>query len=236
MKWMIVMLVMLVVVFSLIIFAGEEKIPPSEELKTPEAKLSYAIGMDIGTYLKNLPTKVDLPVMIQGVEDSFKGKELLLTPEQAQAIQDEFRKKMEAEQVQKQRESVEKNRKEGSMFLEENKKKKGVVTTASGLQYTVLTEGTGSKPKTTDVVCVNYRGTLIGGTEFDSSYKRGQPATFPLNRVIPGWTEALQLMPVGSKYRLFIPSNLAYGERGSGKLIGPNSTLIFEVELLEIQK
>jgi FKBP-type peptidyl-prolyl cis-trans isomerase len=124
----------------------------------------------------------------------------------------------------------------GQAFLKENAKKPGVVVTASGLQYLVLTKGDGPKPAATDRVTVNYRGTLINGTEFDSSYKRGQPATFPLNRVIPGWTEGVQLMPVGSKYRFFIPPELAYGKRGAGGLIGPDATLVFEVELLGIEK
>jgi FKBP-type peptidyl-prolyl cis-trans isomerase FklB len=140
-----------------------------------------------------------------------------------------FEKDME----QKQKEAGEKNKTEGTKFLEENKKKEGVKTTASGLQYKVLKEGNGAQPKATDTVTVNYRGTLINGTEFDSSYKRGQPATFPVNGVIKGWTEALQLMKVGSKYQLFIPSNLAYGERAVSPDLAANSTLIFEVELMD---
>ena len=136
---------------------------------------------------------------------------------------------------QKQKELGEKNKTEGTKYLEENKKKAGVKTTASGLQYKVVKDGTGAQPKATDMVTVNYRGTLIDGTEFDSSYKRGQPATFPVNGVIKGWTEALQLMKQGSKYQLFIPSTLAYGERAMGPDIGPNSTLIFEVELQDVK-
>jgi FKBP-type peptidyl-prolyl cis-trans isomerase FklB len=134
---------------------------------------------------------------------------------------------------QKQKQVGDQNKTEGTKFLEDNKKKDGVKTTASGLQYKVLKEGTGAQPKKTDTVTVNYRGTLLSGTEFDSSYKRGQPASFPVNGVIPGWTEALQLMKVGSKYQLFVPSSLAYGERAVGPDIGANSTLIFEVELLD---
>jgi len=143
----------------------------------------------------------------------------------------QFEKDME----QKQKATGEKNKTDGAKFLEENKKKEGVKTTASGLQYKVVKEGTGPQPKATDMVTVNYRGTLIDGTEFDSSYKRGQPATFPLNGVIKGWTEAVQLMKVGSKYQLFVPSNLAYGERSVGPDIAPNATLIFEVELLDVK-
>jgi FKBP-type peptidyl-prolyl cis-trans isomerase len=143
----------------------------------------------------------------------------------------QFEKDME----QKQKAAGEKNKTDGAKFLEENKKKEGVKATASGLQYKVLKEGTGSQPKSTDMVTVNYRGTLIDGTEFDSSYKRGQPATFPLNGVIKGWTEGLQLMKQGSKYQFFVPSNLAYGERSVGPDIAANATLIFEVELLEVK-
>jgi len=136
----------------------------------------------------------------------------------------------------KQQEVAKKNKKEGEVFLDENKKKEGVKTLASGLQYKVLKEGTGKKPKLNDAVTVNYRGTLIDGTEFDSSYRRGQPASFPVSGVIPGWTEALPLMGEGAKWQLFVPSNLAYGERGAGAMIGPNATLIFEIELISVQE
>lgn len=167
-------------------------------------------------------------VLAAGIKDAIAGKPQL-NPDQIKEVMTAFEKDME----QKQKEGGEKNKAEGAKFLEENKKKEGVKTTASGLQYKVLKEGNGAQPKKTDTVTVNYRGTLINGTEFDSSYKRGQPATFPINGVIPGWTEALQLMKVGSKYQLFIPSNLAYGERSVSPEIGANSTLIFEVELLD---
>ena len=147
-----------------------------------------------------------------------------------------FAMKMQKEQMQKMEALAKENKKQGEVFLAENKKKKNVTTTKSGLQYIVLRKGKGKKPKATEQVKVHYKGTLIDGTEFDSSYKRREPVTFPVNRVIPGWSEALQLMNVGSKYQLFIPSNLAYGERGGGPQIGPNATLIFEVELLSIEK
>ena len=146
-----------------------------------------------------------------------------------------FQKEMMEKQIAASKEAAEKNKAEGEKFLAENKTKDGVKTTASGLQYKVLKEGSGASPKETDTVVTNYRGTLIDGTEFDSSYKRNEPASFPVNRVIKGWTEALQLMKPGAKYQLFIPSSLAYGERGAGQLIGPNATLIFEVELLSIK-
>jgi len=209
---------------------------PIEELNTSDEKLSYAIGLEIGTTLKKLPAEIDFAVFIQAVEDGLKGKETLLTQQQAIEIKKEFGKKVQEDRARKTKGLAEKNLKEGEAFLAENKKKKGVITTESGLQYLVLQEGDGPKPKATDRVKVHYRGTLLDGTEFDSSYKRGQPVTFMLNRVIAGWTEGVQLMKVGSKYRLFIPSNLAYRERGAGPLIGPNSTLIFEVELLAIEK
>lgn len=236
MKKILIIIAVLVLPLSLLILADEEEKAPKEELETSSAKISYALGMEIGAYLKELPRDIDLTVFIRGLEDTFKGKELLLTQQQAKVITMEFRRETDAQHMRNGREGAEKNRKEGKMFLEDNKKKEGVVVTASGLQYAVLKQGDGPKPKVTDVVSVHYRGTLTDGKEFDSSHKRGKPASFPVNRVIPGWTEALQFMPVGSKYRLFIPSNLAYGERGSGQSIGPNATLIFEVELLAIQK
>ncbi len=205
------------------------------ELKTSCEELSYAFGTDIGMSLKHLETEIDLPAFFRGVEDSFNDRDLLLTQEKIAKLKEEFFKKQREEQTRKMKELGEKNRKEGEAFLAKNKKKKGVITTESGLQYMVLEKGDGPKPKATDTVSVNYRGTLIDGTEFDSSYKRGKPVTFPVKGVIAGWTEALLLMNVGSKYKLFIPPNLGYGERGPSRLIGPQATLIFEVELLGIE-
>jgi len=199
------------------------------ELKTENEKASYALGMDIGTQLRDVQSNIDFDAFVQGIRDTLEGKKTLLTPEQAMAIKTEFFQKMQAEKSQK-------NTSEGDLFLAENKKKPGIIITPSGLQYIILTAGKGPKPVATDKVVVHYSGTLIDGTEFDSSYKRGQPATFVLNQVIPGWTEAIQLMNVGAKYRFFIPSQLAYGERGAGPRIGPNATLIFEVELINIEK
>lgn len=231
-----VLLVITVLVLSSVACSGETPKKRIDELKTPDEKLSYAIGLEIGTSLKNLPTEIEFDIFVQAVEDALKGKEPLLTQQEAREIKMEFGKKVRAERAQKRKEAGEKNRKEGEAFLAENKKKEGVVTTESGLQYMVLHEGDGPKPKVTDRVKVHYRGTLIDGTEFDSSYKRGKPATFPLKGVVAGWTEALQLMKVGSKYRLFVPSELAYGKRGRGPKIEPNAVLIFELELLEIEK
>ena len=209
------------------------------ELKTSSEKLSYAVGMDIGGLLKQLKEDeedIDLDIFFQAVEDTLKEKETLLTPEQVDEVKKDFAERMKEERTLKTKTLAEKNLKEGERFFAENKKKKGVVTSESGLQYIVLSEGDGARPKASDKVKVHYKGALIDGTEFDSSYKRGEPTAFPVKGVIPGWTEALQLMKVGSKYRLFIPSNLAYGQRGAGPEIGPNATLIFEVELLSIEK
>jgi FKBP-type peptidyl-prolyl cis-trans isomerase FklB len=206
---------------------GQDKSP---QLKDTKDKVSYSIGMQIGFNLGRQKVDVNSDILAAGIKDAIAGKPQL-TPDQVKDIMAQFEKDMET----KQKELGEKNNPEGTKYLEENKKKAGVKTTASGLQYKVVKDGTGSQPKATDMVTVNYRGTLIDGTEFDSSYKRGQPATFPVNGVIKGWTEALQLMKQGSKYQLFIPSTLAYGERAMGPDIGPNSTLIFEVELQDVK-
>ncbi len=207
-----------------------------EELKTDSDKLSYMLGMDIGAFLKGIPRETDFDIFIRGIKDTYEGGETLLTEEEAIQIKQEFVKEMQMEATKKMNEISEKNKKDGEAFLAENKKKEEVVTTASGLQYIVLQKGTGASPKLDDKVTVHYSGTLIDGTEFDSSYKRGEPVTFPLNGVIKGWGEGLQLMKVGGKSRLFIPSQHAYGEKGAGQQIPPNSVLIFEVELLGIEE
>jgi len=204
---------------------GQEKSP---QLKDQKDKVSYSIGMNIGFNLSRQKVDINPDLLAAGIKDAIAGKPQL-TQDQVKDVMAQFEKDME----QKQKQAGEKNKTEGAKFLEENKKKSGVKTTASGLEYKPIKEGTGPQPKATDMVTVNYRGTLIDGTEFDSSYKRGQPATFPVNGVIKGWTEALQLMKVGSKYQLWIPSNLAYGERSITPEIGPNATLIFEVELMD---
>jgi FKBP-type peptidyl-prolyl cis-trans isomerase FklB len=204
---------------------GQDKSP---QLKDQKDKVSYSIGMNIGFNLSRQKVDINPDILAAGIKDAIAGKPQL-TSDQVKDVMAQFEKDME----QKQKQAGEKNKTEGAKFLEENKKKPGVKTTASGLEYKVEKEGTGAQPKATDMVTVNYRGTLIDGTEFDSSYKRGQPASFPVNGVIKGWTEALQLMKVGSKYQLWIPSSLAYGERSVSPEIGPNATLIFEVELLD---
>lgn len=206
------------------------------ELKTDNQKLSYALGLDLGAYFKNLGEDIDLEVLHQGVADAYKGNKPLLSAEDAAEIQQKFAQKQQEERLKKTVEMITNNKKAAEEFLKENAAKEGVKTTESGLQYLVLTEGEGPKPKEDDTVSVHYQGTLLDGTEFDSSYSRNEPAVFPLNRVIPGWTEALQLMPVGSKYRIFLPSDLAYGDRGAPPVIEPGSMLIFEVELLGIEE
>lgn len=210
--------------------------PAQPALKTQKEKISYAIGAQIGTDMKKQSLDIDPDLLTNGFKDGFRGSRLLLTDQELRETIASFQQQMAAKQVERMRALGEKNKLEGSAFLAENKKKEGVKVLPSGLQYKVIKEGTGKMPKAEDVVTVNYRGTLIDGTEFDSSYRRGQPATFPVKGVIKGWTEALQLMKVGSKWQLFIPSDLAYGEQGAGRMIGPNATLIFDVELVGIKE
>jgi FKBP-type peptidyl-prolyl cis-trans isomerase FklB len=204
-------------------------------LKTSKDKFSYALGMKMGQNLQKQSVPVDPAILARGLKDGLAGTKPLLTDEEAQAAIAEVQGQVRMQQQQKMEQAAVGNKKEGDAFLAANKAKDGVVTLPSGMQYKVLTPGTGPKPTANDTVICNYRGTLINGTEFDSSYKRGQPATFPVSGVIKGWTEALQLMPVGSKWQLFIPADLAYGDHGAGSDIAPGDTLIFEVELLSIE-
>jgi FKBP-type peptidyl-prolyl cis-trans isomerase len=205
-------------------------------MKTFKEKYSYMIGLDIGREFKQMNTEIDYNALLWGIQDVTKNRPPLLTPGALDSVKMEFSMMLQQAQAPMRKEMAEKNTKEGEAFLAENKKKPGVITTASGLQYTILKKGTGPKPKVTDKVKVHYRGTLLDGREFDSSYKRDQPAIFQLTGIIPAWTEALQLMNVGSRYKLFVPPKLAYGEHGAGQIIGPNAVLIFEVELLGIEK
>jgi FKBP-type peptidyl-prolyl cis-trans isomerase FklB len=206
-------------------------------LTTTKQKASYAIGMNWGTGLHRQGIDVDNAALIQGMKDALAGGKTLLTEDEARSALMQLQKEMQEKQQAKAAQEGEANKKEGEAFLAANKTKEGVVTLPSGLQYKILTPGTGPKPTASDSVVCNYKGTLINGSEFDSSYKRGEPATFPVTGVIKGWTEALQLMPVGSKWQLFIPPDLAYGPRGTpGGPIGPNATLIFEVELISIKE
>ncbi len=200
-----------------------------------EDKVSYSIGLDVGQSLQNLGDDIKLDLVIDGLQDGFKGNDPKLTKEEISVVQQEFAAKMQAKQQAKLGELKAKNAEAGAAFLAENKAKEGVKVTESGLQYEVLKEGDGPIPTATDRVKVDYVGTLINGKEFDSSIKRGQPAVFGVNEIIPGWTEALQLMKVGSKYRIVIPANLAYGENGAPPIIEPNSVLIFDVDLLGIE-
>ncbi len=195
------------------------------------------IGTNLGTQLKKQSVEVDWSLVAQGLKASTSGGKTLLTEDEAKAVLTEVQNEVQKQQQEKMQEIAAKNKSDGGAFLAANKDKEGVVTLPSGLQYKILNAGDGPKPTASDSVVCNYKGTLINGTEFDSSYKRGQPATFGVGQVIKGWTEALQLMPVGSKWQLFIPSSLAYGERGEPRGgIEPNATLIFEVELLSIQE
>ena len=205
------------------------------ELKDTRDKVSYSIGLDIGSTFKKQKMDINLDALNKGLKDGVSGAKALLTEDEVKQTMTAYSKEMTEKQMNANKEAGMKNAAAGEVFLAENKKKADIKTTASGLQYKVLKEGTGPMPKPTDSVTTHYRGTLIDGTEFDSSYKRGEPATFPVSGVIKGWTEALQLMKVGSKYQLFVPYALAYGERGAGQDIGPNETLIFEVELLAIK-
>jgi FKBP-type peptidyl-prolyl cis-trans isomerase FklB len=204
-------------------------------LKDQQDKISYSIGVNLGSSIKQQTQQQGLAlkpeIVAAGLRDALSGGKRLLSEQEVRETLLSLQRHMTARQA----EMGERNKKEGDAFLAENRNKAGVKTLPSGLEYQVLKEGTGPKPKATDTVKANYRGTLINGAEFDSSEKRGQPATFNLSHVIPGWTEALQLMPVGSKWRLFVPSELAYGAHGAGSLIGPNQTLIYDVELLGIE-
>jgi len=216
--------------------AAGPKVLKKEDLDSQKKKVSYAIGLDIGKNFKTRSMDIDYDILFQGLQDSQKTGEPLLNTEEIQKVMSQFQQDMmKADQEKRQSQGLDNKAKEEA-FLKENAAKTGVKVTASGLQYIVITEGTGPRPKASDTVKVHYRGTLLDGTEFDSSYKRNEPVVFPLSGVIKGWTEALQLMKTGSKYRIFLPSSLAYGEQGAGQVIGPNATLIFEVELIAIEK
>jgi FKBP-type peptidyl-prolyl cis-trans isomerase FklB len=204
------------------------------DLKDPKVRSSYALGTDIGTNLKRQEIDLDPKALAAGITDAMTGKSAL-TPDEVRATLDELRKQVMSSMESKAKLAGVKNLKEGEEFLAANGKKDGVKTTASGLQYKVIKSGTGASPKPSDEVKVHYHGTLIDGTVFDSSVERNEPISFPVTGVIPGWVEALQLMKVGDKWQIYIPSKLAYGERGSAPKIGPNSALIFDVELLGIE-
>jgi FKBP-type peptidyl-prolyl cis-trans isomerase FkpA len=212
----------------------EEKVDDAAKISTLEQKVSYVIGYNMAKNLKQNKVELDNDALVLALSDAKADKESRISDEEGQKVMTEMQEKVMQQMEAERKKISEENTAKGKKFLEENKAKEGVTTTESGLQYKVLTEGKGPKPKATDTVTVHYVGKLIDGTEFDSSQKHGQPATFPLDGVIPGWTEVLQLMPQGSKWEVYIPSELAYGEGGQGP-IPASSTLIFEIELLEVK-
>jgi FKBP-type peptidyl-prolyl cis-trans isomerase FklB len=234
--------VMIAVVVGLVagqILAQEKGVKPpaakSGELKTIKDKASYAIGLQIGGNFRNQQIEIDTALLLQGIKDALADAEPKLTEKEIAATMQAFEKEVTAAAEARDKAAGEKNKKEGDAFLAANKKKEGVKALPSGLQYKVIKAGTGKKPTAKDFVKVNYRGTLINGKEFDSSAKHGGPVPLAVGRVIKGWVEALQMMPVGSKWQLTVPSELAYGDESRGALIGPNSTLLFELELLGIE-
>jgi len=226
----------LLTILGIVLLASPANSGENLVLKSQKDKISYVIGVDIGRNLQKGSIDFDPDILAKGIKDALSGGKPLLTEQEIRETTAVFQKELMAKQEEVAKKLGEKNKKEGEAFLAENKKKEGVKTLPSGLQYKVIKEGTGKKPKIPDTVTTHYRGTLIDGIEFDSSYRRGKPASFPVNGVIPGWTEALQLMGEGAKWQLFIPPNLAYGERGAGRDIGPDATLIFEIELISIQE
>jgi len=226
----------LVIIMCMALAAGPVFAAEKVELKTQKDKVSYAIGMDVGNGLKKNEVDVDPDILARGVKDILAGNKPLMTEDEVKTAITGLQKELQAKQQERAKVLGEKNKKEGEAFLAKNKTKEGVKTLPSGLQYKVITEGKGKSPKANDTVTVQYKGTLIDGTEFDSSFKRGQPATFTVSGVIKGWTEALQLMKEGSKWQLFVPADLAYGASGTpGGPIGPNAVLIFDVELVSIK-
>jgi FKBP-type peptidyl-prolyl cis-trans isomerase len=236
MRRAVICLIALVVLLPFLSLATDQDKATVTQLNSFSEKISYVLGQEIGNSFKESPVEIDLDIFVQGMHDSLKERKSLLDENETRQIKQEFSRQVQESRQAQMAALSEKNRAAGEAFLAANKNKEGVVTTTSGLQYKVLKKGDGPKPQKNDRVTVHYSGTLLDGTEFDSSYKREKPATFQVSGVIRGWTEALQLMHVGSKYRLFIPADLAYGKRGAGRKIGPNSMLIFDVELLGIEQ
>ena len=225
-----------IALFACLAVPGMIQASESNELKTFKDKLSYSMGLDMGTYLNGIGDELDYNRLIEGLKTGYDGGESLLSPEETQTVQQEFAQKMKVKQEAELLAMQEANKKTGDAFLTANKKKEGVTVTESGLQYEVITVGTGNSPQATDTVTVHYKGTTIDGTVFDDSSQRGEPAVFGVNQVIPGWTEVLQLMKEGAKYKVVIPPALAYGDRGVPPVIEPNSVLVFDVELISIAK
>ena len=223
------------IVVGAVIVAGMAHRADGQTLKTDKEKTSYAIGVQMGSDMRHYGMEVDPDLVAKGFSDAYAARKLLLSDQQMSETIAGVDKLMTARSADMLKQDAERNRQEGQAFLAQNMRKDGVKTLPSGLQYRIMKTGTGRTPRATDTVVVNYRGTFIDGTEFDSSYRRGQPFVAPVNSVIKGWIEALQLMNVGSKWQLFIPPQLAYGQQGAPPGIGPNATLIFEVELLSIK-
>jgi FKBP-type peptidyl-prolyl cis-trans isomerase FklB len=226
---------MAVAMCGVVAFSGAAFAADATELKGDKERLSYSIGMDIAGNLRRSSVDVDSDLVAKGLKDRYGEGKTLLTEDEARQTLEVAQKALMAKKAETMQKQSEKNKADGEKFLAENAKKDGVKSLPSGLQYKVITPGKGKTPKASDTVTVHYKGTLIDGTEFDSSYKRGEPASFPVSGVIPGWVEAIQLMKEGAKWQLFIPPNLAYGERGAGRDIGPNATLLFEVELISVK-
>jgi UDP-GlcNAc:undecaprenyl-phosphate/decaprenyl-phosphate GlcNAc-1-phosphate transferase len=217
------------------IFAAQAGADETPALRTQKDKLSYSIGVNVGRNFKLQKIDVDVELVVKGLKDELSNGKILVTEDEIRAVMKDLQTELRQKQTQAVRTAGIENEKAGREFLASNGKKKDVVTLPDGLQYKILKAGEGKKPTDADTVECHYKGTLLDGTEFDSSYRTGRPVSFKVKGVIPGWTEALKLMPVGSKWQLFIPSNLAYGPRGAGRRIGPNATLIFEVELVAIK-
>jgi len=224
-----------IIIFGLIFMAVQVNAAEEPVLKTQKDKISYGIGVSVGRNFIQQGVEIEPDIMIKGLKDALIGGKLLVSEDDLRATLNAYQEELKTKQAQARKIVAERNMKEGEAFLAENKKNKDIVTLPSGLQYRILKTGDGKKPSDADTVECHYRGTLINGTEFDSSARVGRPLSFKVSGVIPGWTEALKLMNVGSKWQLFIPSQLAYGERGAGNLIGPNATLIFDVELVGIK-
>ncbi len=233
-------LVIILAIASLLVVVGCGKAAKTTDdntpikLETEKQKASYAVGYQTGMNMKTFVDEVDFDIVLRGLKDAATGKDSIIPPQEVQPTMRKFYTALRKKQQEKRKVEGEKNKAEGEAFLAENAKREGVKVTDSGLQYEVITEGTGPKPTLDDTVEVHYKGTLLDGTEFDSSYKRGEPAVFPLKRVIKAWQEGVQLMPVGSKYKLYCPADIAYGDRGT-RNIGANAVLTFEVELLSIK-
>ena len=234
MRYVYGVVVVVVAFLPFLSWSADKAATPPPELKTFQDKLSYVLGREVGQGISESPSKIDLNLFMRGIKDTIDNRKSLVSPQEEEQVKAEFGAQMREAQSKKMAAMADQNAKAEESFLAKNKSQQGVVTTASGLQYQVLKDGAGAGIKSTDRIKVHYRGSLIDGTEFDSSYARNQPAVFDVAGVIPGWTEGLQLMKFGGQYRLWVPSKLAYGERGAGRAIGPNSLLIFGVEPIEI--